>query len=434
MSPYVNLRPVAAGKGHRNRSIAYPPGDVFAALAHRNFRLLWIGLSTSFTGSYMQTATILWHVSLLAPPGRKGLALGLVGLVRVVPIILFSLVAGVAADAFDRRRLMLVTQTGVAVVASLLALLAFRGVDALWPVYLLAGLASVVNAFDPPARHSLVPMLVPRKVLPNAINLNSTVMQMASVGGPAMGGAIIATFGVPWAYTVNMITALAVVIALLLMRDVPTRDGPSARDMFSVPSALEGLHFVFRTPIIRSTMLLDFFATFFASAMALLPIFAQDILQVGAEGYGLLAAAPAAGALTASLFMLPVTPRLRRHGTLLVSAVFVYGSATALFGMSRTFWPAALCLALSGASDSVSTIIRNLIRQLETPDALRGRMMGVNMVFFQGGPQLGELEAGLLAQWLGAARSVVAGGLGCLVATALVVGITPAIWRYRVRT
>ena len=384
-------------------------------------------------GTYMQQATLLWHVSLLAPPGQKGLALGLVGLVRVIPIVLFSMVAGVAVDAFDRRRLMLATQCGAAVVASLLAWLAFRGVDELWPVYLLAAVAGSVAAFDPPARHSLVPMLVPRAQLPNAINLNSTVMQMASVVGPAVGGLIIASHGVAWAYMVNTTAALSVVVALLLMRDVPPRDGPAARDMFSVASALTGLRFVFRTPIIRSTMLLDFFATFFASALALLPIVAQDILKVGPQGYGLLAAAPAAGAVTASLLMLPLTPRLTRHGTILIVAVIGYGLATVVFGVSRSFWPAMICLALVGASDSVSTIIRNLIRQLETPDEMRGRMMGVNMVFFQGGPQLGELEAGLVAQWIGAGPSVVLGGLGCLAATAAITFLTPTLWHYTAR-
>ncbi len=385
-------------------------------------------------GNYMQTATILWHVSLLAPPGQKGLALGLVGLVRVVPIVLFSMVAGVAADAFDRRRLMLTTQCGVVVVAGALASLAFRGVDVLWPVYLLAAAAGAVSAFDPPARHSLVPMLVPRDTLPNAINLNSTVMQLASVVGPAVGGLIIARYSVAWAYTVNALTSLWVVAALLLMREVPKREGAAARDMFSVAAALSGLRFVFRAPVIRSTMLLDFFATFFASALALLPIFAQDILHVGARGYGMLAAAPAAGAVVASAFLLPVTPSLKRHGAILLCAVCCYGAATVAFGFTRSFWPALVFLALSGASDSVSTVIRNLIRQLETPDALRGRMIGVNMVFFQGGPQLGELEAGLVAQWLGAGPSVVLGGMGCLVATAAIASLTPAIWRYSAKS
>jgi MFS family permease len=343
------------------------------------------------------------------------------------------MVAGVAADAFDRRRLMLMTQCGAVVVAALLAWLAFRGVDELWPVYLLAAVAGSVAAFDPPARHSLVPMLVPRADLPNAINLNSTMMQMASVVGPAIGGLIIASHGVAWAYMVNTMAALSVVVALLLMRDVPARDGPAARDAFSVASALTGLRFVFRTPIIRSTMLLDFFATFFASALALLPIVAQDILKVGPQGYGLLAAAPAAGAVTASLLMLPITPRLTRHGAILIVAVIGYGLATVVFGISRSFWPAMICLALVGASDSVSTIIRNLIRQLETPDEMRGRMMGVNMVFFQGGPQLGELEAGLVAQWIGAAPSVILGGLGCLAATAAITALTPTLWRHTAR-
>jgi MFS family permease len=381
----------------------------------------------------MQTATLLWHVSLLAPPGQKGLALGLVGLVRVIPIVLFSVVAGVAADAFDRRKLMLTTQCGTAGVAVMLATLAFRGVDHVWPIYLLAALAGSVSAFDPPARHSLVPMLVPREVLPNAINLNSTMMQLASVMGPAIGGLIIGRYGVAWAYTVNAIAAMSVVVALLLMRNVPSREGPSAREMFSLESAFAGLRFVFRAPVIRSTMLLDFFATFFASAMALLPIFAQDILQVGARGYGMLAAAPAAGAVTASLLMLPITPRLTRHGAVLVIAVAGYGLATVAFGTARSFPIALACLALVGASDSVSTIIRNIVRQLETPDELRGRMMGVNMAFFQGGPQLGELEAGLAAQWLGAATSVVAGGIGCLVAVGTVTYLTPTLWSYRAR-
>lgn len=406
---------------------------MFQALSHRNFRLIWLGLTGSFMGSYMQTATLLWHVSLLAPPGQKGLALGLVGLVRVVPIVLFSMVAGVAADAFDRRKLMLTTQCGTALVAVALATLAFRGVDVLWPVYLLAAVASSVGAFDPPARHSLVPMLVPRELLPNAINLNSTMMQLASVVGPAVGGLIIARGGVAWAYTVNAVAALSVVVALLLMRNLPKREGPSAREMFSWSSALAGLRFVFRAPVIRSTMLLDFFATFFASAMALLPIFAQDILHVGARGYGMLAAASAAGAVTASLVMLPITPRLRRHGATLVCAVAGYGLATIAFGLSRSFTVALVCLALIGASDSVSTIIRNIVRQLETPDEIRGRMMGVNMVFFQGGPQLGELEAGLVAQWMGAAPSVVLGGLGCLLAAGVVTYLTPTLWRYRAR-
>jgi MFS family permease len=191
------------------------------------------------------------------------------------------------------------------------------------------------------------------------------------------------------------------------------------------------LRFVFRAPLIRSTMLLDFFATFFSSATALLPIFAQDILQVGAKGYGWLYAAPAVGAVATSAAMVPLTDRIERRGPTLLWAVAGYGLATIIFGISRSFWLTFFCLALTGATDTVSMVIRNIVRQLETPDRLRGRMTGVNMVFFMGGPQLGELEAGAVANWLGASVSVISGGIGCLIATGWVAASTPALRRYR---
>jgi MFS family permease len=199
----------------------------------------------------------------------------------------------------------------------------------------------------------------------------------------------------------------------------------------SLHAALEGLRFVFRSPLIRSTMLLDFFATFFSSATALLPIFAQDILKVGAEGYGWLYAAPAVGAVATSAAMVPLADKISRRGPTLLWAVAGYGLATVVFGISRSFWLTFACLALTGATDTVSMIIRNIVRQLETPDRLRGRMTGVNMVFFMGGPQLGELEAGAVASWLGAPFSVISGGIGCLIATAWVAASTPGLRRYR---
>jgi len=404
---------------------------VFHALRYRNFRLLWIGVGVSFAGSFMQQAALLWHVSLLVPD-HKGLALGLVGLARVVPIIVFSLLSGVAADVFDRRKLMFVTQIGGATVAAILAVLAFSGLHVVWPIYLLAAVGAAVGAFDPPARHALVPMLVPREHLPNAISLNTVIVQAASVAGPALGGVIIAIGNVGWAYAINAVSFLFVVGSLILMRDVPATDRTHAtsRDTISLAAIREGIHFVFTRPIIRSTMLLDFFATFFSSATALLPIFAQDVLRVGPRGYGWLYAAPAIGAVLASAAMVPLTHRLERRGPALIWAVTMYGVATVVFGVSRSFWITLACLAISGASDAVSMIIRNLVRQLETPDAMRGRMVGINMIFFMGGPQLGELEAGLVANWAGAPWSVVTGGLGCLVATAVIVGITPQLRAY----
>jgi len=394
-----------------------PSHSAFTALRHRNFRLIWVGLLLSFTGSFMQNAALLWHVSLLVPPDQKGLALGAVGLVRVIPIVIFSMISGVVADAWDRRKLMLMTQTGSAIVAVALAALAFSGLTVVWPVYALAALSSAVGAFDLPARQALVPSLVPRQDLPNAISLNTIMQQTSQVLGPAIGGIVIASSNVGWAYVINAVSFIAVIVALLMMRNVPSRPATStAHDNVSWRAALEGLRFVFRSPLIRSTMLLDFFATFFSSATALLPIFAQDILQVGATGYGWLYAAPAVGATLMSAALVFLTSRIERRGPVLLCAVAMYGAATVGFGLSRSFWITFACLALTGVADTVSMVFRNVIRQLETPDRLRGRMVGVNMIFFVGGPQLGEMEAGAVANWFGAPFSVITGGLGCLIA------------------
>ena len=408
------------------------------AIQHRNFRLIWVGLLLSHTGSTMQNAGLLWHVSLLVPPDEKGLALGIVGLVRFLPIVVFSLVSGVVADAVNRRRLMICTQTAAATVAVLLAALSFRGLTAVWPVYAIAALGAAVSTFDLPARQSLVPTLVPREHLPNAITLNMIMFQVASVAGPAIGGLLISVSGVAWVYVANAVSFGFVIVALLLMRDVPAdraQPGPSisrgGRDDLSLHAAIEGLRFVFRAPLIRSTMLLDFFATFFSSATALLPMFAQDILHVGPSGYGWLFAAPAAGAVVTSLALVPLVERIERRGEALLWSVAGYGLATVLFGLSQSFWLSFVCLAATGVTDTISAVFRSIIRQLETPDRLRGRMIGINMVFFVGGPQLGEFEAGAVASGFGAAFAVVTGGVGCLIATAWVAVSTPMIRKYR---
>jgi MFS family permease len=402
----------------------------FPALRHRDFTLLWAGQLVSFSGSQMQNAAILWHVSLLAPPGKKGLMLGLVGLVKVLPIVGFSILSGVVADAVDRRKLMLVTQAAMAVLATGLAVLTFGGLDTVWLVYLLAGLTAAAGSFDGPARQSLIPNLVPREHLSSAIGLNTMMFQLATVAGPSLAGLVIAGWGIGWVYVINAISFLTVIAALIAMRDHPRAAGTRA-GAISWAAALEGLRFVFAQPIVRSTMLLDFVATFFASATALLPIFAQDILHIGARGYGSLYAAPAIGAALSGVVMAGFIERIDRRGATLLWAVAGYGVATLVFGLSRSYWLTLLCLAGVGGADTVSTVIRNIIRQMETPDELRGRMTGVNMVFFMGGPQLGELEAGVVAQLLGATVSVVSGGMGCLAATGLIAQRTPQLRRYR---
>jgi MFS family permease len=401
----------------------------FVALRSRNYRLLWFGMFVSMAGSMMRNAALLWHVSLLATPGSKALALGGVGLVRAVPIVVCSLIAGVVADASDRRRLLIATNAGMLLVSSALALVALGDVRELWLVYVLAALSAAGGTFDNPARNSFFPSLVPREHLPNAIGLNSIVFQASSVLGPMVAGVLIAKLGIGWVYVVDAGSFVVLIGSLLAMRDVPPAP-VEGRATLTLRAAREGIAFVFGRPLIRSSMLMDFFATFFASATALLPIFAQDILHVGAHGYGVLSSAAAAGAVLTSLVMVRALEHIQRRGRVLIVAAAAYGIVTLAFGFSRDFWLSYACLFLSGAADMVSTVLRNVIRQLATPDGMRGRMTSVNMVFFMGGPQLGELEAGLVAQAFGPVVSVVSGGAACVLSVLALAFATPSLARY----
>ncbi|HEX8747038.1 MAG TPA: MFS transporter [Pyrinomonadaceae bacterium] len=406
-----------------------PKRSSFAALRHRDFRLLWLGQLISGTGSQMQLVAINWHVYILT---KSPLALGIVGLVRVVPIIVCSLVGGVVADAVNRKRLMLITQSAMLLSAALLAVVTQSGLKSTWPLYLLTAISSAAVAFDNPARQALLPTLVPAADFPNAVSLGLIVFQLSMIGGPALAGRLLGAYSPAIVYAINALSFLAVVAALLMMRASGRVEGDEAigqQSSISLDALKEGLRFVWRTPIIVQTMTLDFIATFFASATALLPIFAAEILRVGAHGFGILAAAPAAGAVVAA-FVMARLGNMRRQGTIVIASVAVYGAATVAFGLSRVFWFSLLMLAVTGAADTVSTVLRQTIRQLVTPNSLRGRMTSVNMIFFMGGPQLGELEAGAVATLVSAQLSVVTGGLGCLCAAALALFYAGSLMRY----
>jgi predicted MFS family arabinose efflux permease len=272
--------------------------------------------------------------------------------------------------------------------------------------------------------------LVPIDDLPNAISLNSILYQTASVLGPTLAGVALAMSGVATVYALNAVSFLATISAILLMRDLPPRQ-PVGRGAISVRALGEGLRFVFGAPLLRSTLVLDGVATFFCSATALLPLFAQDVIRVGPRGYGWLFAAPSIGAVLAGAMMVRLVGRIRRRGLVLLWAVVVYGLATVMFGLSRTFWPMFVALAMTGSADTISAVLRNIVRQLETPDRLRGRMVGISMLFFMGGPQLGEFESGVAAQWLGAGPAVVFGGVASLMTTAWIAWRSPALRAYR---
>jgi MFS family permease len=390
--------------------------SAFAALRHRDFRLLWLGQIVSVTGSQMQFVAINWHVYLLT---KSPFALGLVGLFRGVPIILCSLAGGVVADAVDRKRLMIVTQLVMLACAALLTLVTLRGLESVWPIYVLSAFASAATAFDTPARQSMMPTLVPVEDFPNAVSLAVIVFNVATIAGPAIAGFLLAESGPAVIYGLNALSFVAVIAALVAMAASGKPDVQRERkDALSLEALKEGLQFVWRTPIIVQTMTLDFAATFFASATLLLPVFAQERLHVGPRGYGFLAAAPAVGSVLTALVLARIGT-LRKQGRLVVASVAVFGVATAAFGVSTVYWLSLLMLALTGAADTVSTVLRQTIRQLVTPNHLRGRMTSINMMFFMGGPQLGELEAGSLAALIGAPLSVVTGGLGSLICAAV---------------
>lgn len=400
--------------------------DALAALRYRDFRLLWLGQGVSLCGTHMQRAAIAWQIYLLT---HDPLALGLIGLFRFLPQVTLALLGGLIADAQDRRRVMIVAQACMMVAAGFLALATYVGVVTAPLIYLVVFLTAAAAAFDSPSRQSLLPNLVPARDFPNAVSLNSVMSETARIVGPSMTGLLIAVTGsVGLIYAINAVSFLAVIAAVAAIRTaVRDRVQPAAVDFHAL---IEGFRYARRSPVIMGAIVMDFFAAFFGSSNALLPIFASDILHVGPEGYGLLVAAPSVGALLTSTSM-SVRRSFSRPGVAMMWGVILYGSAMILFGVSTVYALSLLFFALTGTGDSLSTILRQVIRQLATPDHLRGRMTSINMIFAFGGPQLGEVEAGLVASLWGAPIAVVSGGIGCLLTVAFAAWLSPALRNYR---
>jgi MFS family permease len=397
-----------------------------SALRHRRFFWLWLGLLLSITGSQMQLWALFWHVRQLS---ANPLAIGIIGAARFTPIMLFSLLGGVVADRYSRRTILFITQSFSMLIALGLWALTAGGRIQLWQIYLLTAFQAVAMAFDTPARQSLVPNLVPAQDLPSAFSLQSIAFNTGAILGPALSGLVIGYWGQEYTYLLNAISFIAVLLALLGIGRIPQRVQGLGSLRLAWLDMRAGIHFILHQPIILSSMILDFFATFFSSANTLLPYVARDVLHVNEVAYGWLAAAQSIGAVTAGLVFSQLQG-VRKQGRLLVLAVLVFGLATIFFGLARTFTTVFLSLVVVGAADSVSTILRNTIRQLLTPDELRGRMTSINQMFFMGGPQLGEVEAGVVAQMFGVPFAILSGGVGCLLATLVIVRIWPQLLRY----
>lgn len=411
--------------GRRANATARPGTErPYRVLAHRDFRLIWGAELISDVGTQVQRVAVAWQVFQLT---GDPLHLGLLGLVRFVPLFLFGLAGGVVADRYDRRRTLIVVQLAQMAVAAGFALLTATGQIALPWIYLLTALAALLGAISAPTRHALIPTLVPTTSIPAAMMMGVLVWQSAGMVGPALGGLLVGSVGIAASYTVDAVGFGAVALAAFAIQARPQRSGSV---MGGWAAAKEGLRFLRETPVLLATMALDFLANFFGASTTLMPIFAADVLGGGPRTLGFLLAAPATGSVAGAAVMAS-RRALARPGAGILGAIVVYGLALLGFALSRNLWLSLAFLAISGAADSVSVSQRHTLRNFITPDRLRGRVAAAHATFAGGGPQLGEFEAGLIASLTSAPVAVALGGIGALLASAFVGWKVPGIARFR---
>ncbi|HEY3993247.1 MAG TPA: MFS transporter [Ktedonobacteraceae bacterium] len=393
------------------------------ALQRRDFRFLWLGQLFSMVGSQMQLIGVNWHVYELLRGhsftisvaswhlalNMQAVGLGTLGAVRILPIFLFAFLGGAVADHWNRRQITLWSQVAACLCAGTLGIVTLDGNITLPLLYLFTALDAGISAFNEPAQTALFPQLIPREELANATTLFTLLWQVGTILGPMIAGVLLASFSIGFVYLANAASFLIVLIAVVLIQY--REEGRSAQhEAFEWRKMLDGFHFVRQTQVIWGTMLIDFYATFFSSARTMLPLVADQLLHVGPQGYGLLATAQPIGAVITALVLATRKP-IQRQGKILLISVALYGLATAVFGLSTIFFLSYLLFALTGVGDTISTVIRGVIRQHLTPEELRGRMTAVQMILAMGGPQLGEVESGLLAAAMGTSLTIFTGGI-----------------------
>lgn len=372
-------------------------------------------------------SAVAWHIYSLS---HSAFHLGMIGIVQFVPALLLTLVGGAVADSYDRRRIINAAQVVNLLAGGVLLNATYRGQSALLTLYAAAMVISCAGAFENPARAALLPELVGRERFPRAVTIASTNQALAFASGPALGGLAIAGGGIGAAYATFLTLVAVAFLGILLLRAAP-KDG-SARRAVSLSAIREGIQFVWQRPIVLGCMALDMFAVIFGGATALLPIYAKEILHVGARGYGLLTSSLELGALAAAALMM-LRPPVQAAGRALLGAVVVYGAATIVFGLSRWLPLSLAAYVAAGMADQVSVVMRSTAIQLSTPDELRGRVSSVNLLFIGASNQLGAAESGFVAAVTSAPFAVVSGGIGCLIVVAIVATRLPELRRYRVQ-
>lgn len=395
----------------------------FAPFRYSDFRLFWIGYLISQIGNSMQNMAVSW---LLYDMTRSALQLGLNGAFRAVPMIFLGLFGGTIADRFDRRRVLFVTQIILMILAFLLGFLAQTGQIQVWHVYALTSLAAIIQSVDVPARQALVPSLVPRSTLPNAIALTSLLWKSTILVGPSLAGIAISTVGTDGAFYANALSFLAVVIALFFMKN---SSSGTVRAGGFVSDLQQGLSYVRTQRIILAIMLMEAFSSVFGLDPAMLTIFARDILQVGAAGLGFLQAARGLGAILGSGLLVAIG-NTRSQGKVLVYSAVLYGLSFALFGLSQYLLLSLVLIFIAGAADTIWGAVRSTILQINTPDHLQGRVMGVFGLSSRGLSPLGQVETGLIVPLLGARETTFLGGSLVLCASLITAWRVPAIYRF----
>lgn len=399
--------------------------DPFLALRQPSFQRYVLGRLLTAMGMFLLNAVVFWQVYQLS---ESAFQLGMIGVARFLPSLGLGLVGGAAADSFDKKRIVIACQaTMLAAGVGLFVLTLSDDISLPW-IYAAVFVIAVAGAFEAPARQALLPGIVTREAFPNAITVGTTFQQLGFVTGPALGGMLIALDGPALAYAAYIGLYVLSIVAMVSLRLLPVE---FPRRGMSLGAIREGVQFVRHRQVVLGSMTLDMFAVIFGGATALLPIYAEEILDVGALGYGLLASALDIGALLTTIALVWFPP-IRRVGRALFFAVLFYGLFTIAFGLSRSF-PLSLLLYMGiGAADAVSVVMRQTTIQLATPDELRGRVTSVNMLFIGTSNQLGTVESGFVAALTNATFAVVSGGAGCLAVLGAVWATMPELRRYRI--
>ncbi len=405
---------------------ALPPQARAAAFQSRDFRLYQSARLCVILGAEAQSVAVAWQVYQIT---HSALSLGYTGLALFLPGIFFTLAAGHVADRYDKRNVILICYTVQAIATLALLWISFHRITSILPIYAVLFVIGAGRCFSGPAASALLPSLVPKGDFVNAVTWGATIFQVANATGPMVGGllftaSLFASFnGAPIVYCFTLAMLLGFIALVSSIKSRPVTFIPKA---FNANTVLAGLKYVLHTRLLLGSISLDLFAVLLGGAVALMPIFAHDILHAGPKGLGLLRAMPSLGALAVSLTLV-FRPIKRAAGKVMLTCVAIFGVATIIFGISRSLWVSLIALVLIGASDMVSVVIRSSILQLATPEEMRGRVSAVNWLFIGASNEFGEFESGLTAHWFGAVRAVVFGGIGSLLVTAAAAGIFPAL-------